>query len=284
VGLVETDAINGSNVPVQLSDSLGTFTLIGNNGDYSFIPTTNKNTNTTFSFAYKAKDSKGAISTSIFSIAITPVNDPPQVTGPIDILYLASDSSKTLDLLSNTTDIDLDFISVDDLTKISGDDSGVDSYQKYTRILGINPSSYINILKRDEINSIILSYSVTDNKSAKVPTTVTVNIKGINHAPVVSGNITVNKLTTDTTFDIMLDQFATDFDGDTLSIDPLDFNATGDEVGITRVLASNKVIVKPSQYTLAVGVSSVITYTYYVLDEVSARSNLSTLTITITGA
>jgi hypothetical protein len=114
--------------------------------------------------------------------------------------------------------------------------------------------------------------------------TTNVTLKGVNHPPVVSGNITVNKLTTDATFDIMLDQFATDFDGDTLSIDPLDFNVTGDEVGITRVLASNKVIVKPSQYTLAVGVSSVITYTYYVLDEVSARSNLSTLTITITGA
>jgi hypothetical protein len=391
VGLVETYAISGSNVPVQLSDSLGTFTLIGDNGDYSFIPTPNKNTNTTFSFTYKAKDSKGAVSTSVFSIAITPVNDPPQVTGPIDILYLADEPSKTLDLLSNTTDVDLDFISVDDLTKISGDDSGIDPYQKYTRILGINPSSYINILKRDEINSIIFSYSVTDNKSAKVPTTATVKIKGINHPPVVSGNInklilasdavtdinllqnatdfdgdvlhvdpldfnatgneigitrvlasnkvtvtpqlyhdilkrdetldivytyyvldsvsarsnmatanitlkgvnhppvvssniTVNKLTTDATFDIMLDQFATDFDGDTLSIDPLDFNVTGDETGITRVLSSNKIIVKPSLYTLAAGASSVITYTYYVLDEVSARSNLSTLTITITGA
>jgi hypothetical protein len=282
---VETNAINGTNVNVTLSNSLGVFTLVSDTGDYIFTPTLNKNTNTTFSFTYKAKDSKGAISTSIFSIAITPANDPPQVSGPIDITYLTNQASTTIDLLLNTTDVDFDIISVDDLGKVSGDDSNFVNYHKYTRILEFDPTYFVNILKRDEINNVLLTYSVTDNKSAKVPTSASIKFKGINHAPVVSGDINKLILTSDATTDVNLLQNATDFDGDTLSVDTLNFNATGNEIGIVRVLSSNKVTVTPQQYynILKRDETLNVVYTYYVLDSLSTRSNMATTKLTLKG-
>jgi hypothetical protein len=281
---VETNAINGSNVNVTISNSLGIFTLISDTGDYIFTPTANKNTNTTFSFTYKAKDSKGAVSTSIFSIAITPVNDPPQVSGPIDVIYLTSQVATTIDLLSNTTDIDLDIISIDDLGKVSGNDSNFVNYNKYTRVLEFNPTYFVDILKRDEINNVLLTYSVTDNKSAKVPTSASIKFKGINHPPIISGPISKLFLVTDAVSDVHLDQNATDFDGDILRVDSVGFTVTGDEVGITRVLSSNKVTVNPSLYSsLKRDQTSVVTYSYHLLDAINAQSSGTTATITIKG-
>jgi hypothetical protein len=273
--------VNVTSVDILIT-GVGTLKLFGNDGTYYFSPLLNIYTST--SFSYTVEDSKGATSTSIWTIYIKPVNDRPTVSGPISKVYSSSiTTSQNINLTQNTVDVESDTIAVDDIVCETNNSQSFSPYRKVDEIISLTPSYYKEILKRDSTVEVHFTYSVTDGYSPKTYTAASVTITGINHAPIISSDIVVNVLTTGSVTNINLLQNATDFDDDTLVIDNNDFNHTGDISGITY--SNNILSLTPSVYNSILtntGDYLDITYTYYVLDEVNVRSNMGTLNIRVT--
>jgi VCBS repeat-containing protein len=291
-GTVSVDLLDGASDP-DSSDTLSVHGLTLVDGDASGI-TDNGNSlsidtsayeslavgeSEVIRFSYNVIDGNGGSISQTATITINGANDDPQVTGPVVVTVTEDDGTISVDLLDGASDPDTsDTLSVDGLTLIDGDASGITDNGNS---LSLDTSAYES-LAVGESEVIHYSYNVIDADGGSVAQTATITITGANDDPEVSGPVVVTVTEDDGTISIDLLDGASDPDSsDTLNVDGLTL-VDGDASGITD--NGNSLSLDSSAYeSLALGESEVIHYSYNVIDA-DGGSVAQTATITITGA
>ncbi|MEO1524374.1 MAG: cadherin-like domain-containing protein [Planctomycetota bacterium] len=229
-------------------------------------------------FTYTVSDGVNTPVNHSATVTITGVNDAPVVSGPLTVSLTEDDSSDTIDLLGNASDVDAgDVLTVSGLTLVSGDDSGV---TPSGNTVMIDPSAY-NALAVGESEEIVYTYTISDSAAASETGTLTINIAGVNDAPIAGPAITATFSEDDADATVTLLDNASDPDtNDSLAIDGFTV-ASGDGSGVAQ--SGNSIAVTPSAYNgLAAGAVETIVMNFNVVDG-NGGSTANSATITING-
>nr|WP_260619666.1 retention module-containing protein [Pseudomonas sp. B11D7D] len=151
---------------IKTGTANGTLVLNPNTGEYSYKP--NGDYNGPDSFVVTVSDGKGGVTDTLVSITVNPVNDAPIANN--DSASTREDTSVTIDVLANDSDIDGDTLSITAASAQHGTVSVVDGKLVYT------PTG--NYSGADTIN-----YSITDGKGGNSSATVQVSIQAVADAP-----------------------------------------------------------------------------------------------------
>ncbi|MCJ8310222.1 MAG: tandem-95 repeat protein, partial [Hyphomicrobiales bacterium] len=197
----------------------GTWTVNGATGDITFTPLADYDGVVT-DISYTVADNLGARSApATISVSITPVNDAPVAVANSSVV--AEDSSVTINILANDTDIDnaLNPATVQIVgTASAGDPLTVPGEGLWT----INPTTgEITFTPEANYEGPVtdISYTVQDAAGAlSNPATVSVSITGSNDAPVAGAvpDSATNEDTTVNNIDVL--SFVTDPDGDPITV------------------------------------------------------------------
>lgn len=113
---------NGDVLSVAGLSSTGGAVVNNLNGTWTLQPTLNLNG--PVSLSYNVVDAFGAVTAATQALTLTPVNDPPALTGTQAVLPYATSNApvvlKNTDLLVGWTDVDGDVLSVANVTSVSG--------------------------------------------------------------------------------------------------------------------------------------------------------------------
>ncbi|MCO8123948.1 cadherin-like domain-containing protein [Stieleria sp. TO1_6] len=230
-------------------------------------------------YNYNVIDNRGGSVAQTATITIGGANDSPVVSAVVTATVTEDDASTPVNLLTGASDPDTgDTLSVDNLTLVSGDASGISGSGS---TLTIDPSQY-NDLAAGDSEVIVYTYDIIDNNGGSVSQSATITITGVNDAPTVAAPPTATFSEDDANGSLNLLDGASDVDtGDVLSADNVTV-ASGDASGIT--ISGNSLVVNPSAYnSLAAGETETIAYTYNVIDG-NGGSVAQSATITINGA
>jgi len=220
------------------------------NGKIVYTP--NANFNGTDTFKYTVSDGKGGKDTATVTVCVDPVNDAPDAKD--DIATTNKNTAKTIDVLSNDTDIDGDTLTIESATQGSnGNVQIVNGKIVYT------PNN-------DFSGTDTFHYTVNDGNGGTDTAKVTVTVTHVNENPDAQNDnvdayedvpVTINVLANDT-----------DGDGDTLTIE----SVTNGNNGTTEIL-NGLVLYTPNQ-----GFSGTDTFTYTVND---GKGGTDTATVTV---
>jgi large repetitive protein len=170
-------------------------------GIASYIPAANYNGPD--AFAYTLQDPTGATSTATVHITVVPVNDAPVAAG--DSASLDEDTSVTVDVVANDSDIDGDALTVTAVSQPAHGTAAIVSGHE----VSYTPAADFN-------GSDSFTYTITDAGGATATATVTLTIAPVNDAPVaVADAITVPE-NGSATVDVVAND--SDVDGDALAI------------------------------------------------------------------
>ncbi|QDT22259.1 hypothetical protein HG66A1_40660 [Gimesia chilikensis] len=231
-------------------------------------------------YSYEVIDGNGGIVSQTVSITIDGRNDAPIVSMGVESIPTEDDGVYALNLLSHASDIDQsDTLVVANLTKTSGDDSGI---VVNGNLLQITPNAY-NSLAAGETAVIEYSYNVIDGNGGSVAQTATITVLGVNDDPTAT-ILTITSAVTEDDGSYSIDLLQNVSDDDTTDV----LSATnivkfsGNNVGIT--VNGNSLDIDPSAYGyLAAGEDAVIVYHYDVTDSNGGTVQLIA-SITISGA
>ena len=228
------------------------------------------------SFIYTITDEAGATDTATVQISINGVNDSPQVSDPINMVFSEEDAESTLDLLTHASDADMsDSLGISNLVWTG--DAGAVSLNGTT--LRVDPG-YFNQLAEGESVELTGNYDVVDSHGSDVAQSVTLTFTGKNDAPVVSDALTVTYSEDDAESGLDLLTHASDADmSDSLGISNLVW--TGDAGAVS--LDGTTLTVDPGYFNqLAEGESVELSGTYEVVDSHGAAVAQS-VKLTFTG-
>ncbi|HEX3476903.1 MAG TPA: Ig-like domain-containing protein [Kofleriaceae bacterium] len=155
------------------------------------------------SFTYTVADPGGASATATVTLAIAAVNDPPVAVA--DALTLDEDTSATIDVVANDSDVDGDALTVTAVTQPAhGTAAIVDAtHVSYTPAANYNgPDAF--------------SYTIGDPSGATATAAVAVTVVHVNHAPVAVDDAAGLDEDTAVTVDVVANDG--DVDGDPLTI------------------------------------------------------------------
>ena len=214
-------------------------------------------------YSYEVIDGNGGVVSQTVSITIEGRNDAPLVSMGVESIPTEDDGVYALNLLSHATDIDQsDTLQVANLTKTSGDDSGI---VVNGNLLQITPNAY-NSLAAGETAVIEYSYNVIDGNGGSVAQTATITVLGVNDDPTAT-ILTITSAVTEDDGSYSIDLLQNVSDDDTTDV----LSATnvvkfsGNNAGIT--VNGNSLDIDPSAYGyLAAGEDAVIVYHYDVTD------------------
>jgi VCBS repeat-containing protein len=262
-------------VPGSQAGIAGTLTVNGN-GTFSFTPAANLNGTATFQ--YTVTDANTGVSTAATAtITVNAVNDAPTVP-TIGAGNTNEDAAVyTIDLLAGITDIDGPAASVASYEVSSSGGKPV-AASLAGGILSINPAQF-NGLKQGENVTLTITYAVTDGETV-VPRTTTLNVSGLNDAPVVTGPVILPAMQEDgapiTITAAQLLAGSSDADNDALTI-----------VGLTATSGTMVNNLNGSwTYTPAANFNGNVTFNYGVSDGIAApvpQTGVMTITPTPDG-
>jgi|GEM_PF-4639371 len=239
----DTDPENDTISLVSATADSGSVEVSGNTLVYS----PSENFNGSVSISYTIEDSEQNSASGTISVNVAPVNDNP-VTTP-DSGTTLEDTSLTINVVQNDTDIDGDRVSLVSAIASQGD----------IQILNVNELRYT---PRGDFNGAdSISYSVTDNNGGEATGNVAVTITPVNDAPRPQD-----------------DEFTVD-DGITVTLTPLqnDSDPEGDILSITSATASyGSVSVANASllvYTPPASFTHSDTINYTVVDSVGASAS-----------
>lgn len=235
----------------------------------------------TIIYSYTISDGEGGSVAQTATITIGGVNDAPTVGDAISLTVSEDDSNTAVDLLSGASDPDAgDTVTVDNLTKVSGDNAGVSDGGNGT--LAVDPSAY-NSLAAGESEVITYTYDVIDGNGGVTAQSATITITGVNDAPMVDGAVTAVFTEDGAQASVDLLTGATDVDAsDVLKASNLT-TTSGDSTPFSLVNSDTTIQFDPDYYnSLAAGESEIIVLTYNVEDG-NGGSASQTATITING-
>jgi VCBS repeat-containing protein len=262
-----------------------------NNGDgtFSFSPGDDfqdlaQGESRSVTFTYTATDAHGAVSEpSTVTVRVAGANDAPVAT--VDSIVGAEDTSVTIDVLANDTDVDGETLAV---THVNGVNIAVDG----TVSLGggasvrLNADGTLTYTPGANANGLqSFSYTVSDGIGGATTATVEVDLTPTNDAPVSQPDTASTD--EDTALVLTAESLTAndvDLDGDTLEISSVStVSARGASVSIN---ASGDVVYDPGSSTelqaLSRGQQVTDTFTYVVTDAGGATST-TTVTITVDG-
>ncbi|WP_434356684.1 VCBS domain-containing protein [Parasalinivibrio latis] len=227
---------------------------------------------------YQVTDGHGATVDQTATITVTGTNDVPVVGEVITKGVIEGETSQTVTLTDNITDVD-----GDTLTVVDGSIKGLtDGVTVKGNTLTVDPSnSAFDGLKEGETKEITVTYQVTDGHGATVDQTATITVTGTNDAPKVGSVITEGFTEGNPAQTVTLTDNITDIDGDTLTV--VDGSIKGLTDGVT--VDGNKLTIDPSNSAfdgLKEGETKEIKVTYQVTDGHGATVD-QTATITVTG-
>ena len=134
-------------------------------------------------YEYRVTDSQGAYVIQTAEIVISGQNDLPTVSNAVVYQGDQNAGSLSVNLLDGASDIDLsDTLSVVSLQLEAGDPQGI-TFDSQTSTLEVDSSAYAE-LAEGEIETVEYSYQVDDGQDGQVAQTATLEIEGINDAPV----------------------------------------------------------------------------------------------------
>ncbi|MEA3048564.1 MAG: hypothetical protein QOG84_400 [Sphingomonadales bacterium] len=225
------------------------------------------------SFTYTVSD--GSLSdTGTLTISITGLNDAP--VAHADTASGTENQVLTINVLANDTDVDNGAV----LTLLSAAaPSGKGTASVVGNQVQFDPGTAFDHLAAGATETVVLSYTITDEHGATSSSTVTVTVTGTNDAPVAH----VDTATTDENTAISVAVLANDTDVDDGAVLSL-VSATGPAGKGTVGMSGNNVTFNPgSDFDhLAAGATENVVVNYTMQDEHGATS-ASTLTITVTG-
>jgi VCBS repeat-containing protein len=134
------------------------------------------------SYTYTVNDAEGAQAAATVLVTVHGANDAP--VGGDDVFTVLEDGQVSLGILTdNDLDVDSDEIFVDTSAVIAGDNGGVFSFDDSGN-LSFDPDGDFNHLGDGESASTRFYYTLFDGEGASSMATVTVNVLGVNDAPV----------------------------------------------------------------------------------------------------
>ncbi|MEO0546090.1 MAG: tandem-95 repeat protein [Pseudomonadota bacterium] len=196
--------------------------FITENPDGTFNYTPAPDFNGTDTVTYELTDGNGLTSTGAVSIVVTPVNDAPDAGSPVDLTTSEDTPIASIDVLQFATDIDLDVLVLNpaSLSATSGTVTiNGDGTLRYV------PNS--NFVGTDTVN-----YSVDDQAGGLTSASFQVTVTGINDAPVTAPvpSVTTSEDVAVASIDVL--SFASDSDGDVLSVNPASLVATNGSLSL----------------------------------------------------
>ena len=281
------DTLTVTNLTVQSGDNSG-ITFDANNNLLDVTPqaygSLNDGQSAVVVYNYTVSDGRGGTVNTMATVTITgvtdPVNNAPQVSGPVLRTFTEDDANGSVNLLANATDADGDTLSAINVQPVSGNNSGI-MFNSTTNELDVVPSTY-NSLAAGSSEVVTYTYQVTDG-SSNVNASATITITGVNDNPTVSGVIsrTLDEDDSATTIDMLTG--ASDPDAtDTLNVDGNTVSITGDPSSAVSV-SGNTISVDPSVYSaLNSGQSANISVSYNIVDG-NGGSVARSASITING-
>ncbi len=272
--LANASDIDGDALSVTgLGIATGNGTLADNgDGTWTYTPAANDDTGVTF--AYSVSDGTTSVAASA-TLDLTPVNDAPEVSGPVTLAASAEDTTRVItsaELLANASDIDGDALSVTGLSIATGNGTLADN--------GDGTWTYTPAANDD--SDVTFAYSVSDGTTS-VATTATLDLTPVNDAPTASA-IDAGSVSEDdpaVTIDLLAN--ASDVEGDTLSVSGI---SVTDDLGQGVAFTDNgdgTVIIDPGQYdALNAGQSRTLTVSYDVGD--GQATTPTTVSLVVIGA
>ena len=150
--------------------SHGSVSLVS--GTVRFVPAVNFNG--AASFTYTISDGHGGSSTATVSVTVVPVNDPPVANA--DIANTSEDTSVTINVIANDTDVENDALTVTAVTNV----------QNGTAAISANKVAFAPAANFHGIGS--FTYEISDEHGGTASAGVTVTVAPVNDAPVANGD------------------------------------------------------------------------------------------------
>ncbi|MCP5083297.1 MAG: tandem-95 repeat protein, partial [Alphaproteobacteria bacterium] len=243
-------------------DALSVTAASAGNGSVSIRPdgsldyTPNANFNGTDTVTYTISDGNGATDTATVSITVNPINDGPDALD--DTASVAEDSSVTINVLANDSDLDGDALSV---TAASAGNGSV----------SIRPDGALDYTPNANFNGTdTVTYTISDGNGATDTATVAITVNPVNDGPDALNDTA--SLDEDTTVTINVLANDSDLDGDALSV--------------TAASAGNgSVSIRPDgalDYTPNTNFNGTDTVTYTISDG-NGGTDTATVAITVNG-
>jgi CshA-type fibril repeat protein len=246
----DTD-IDGDTLTVDSATAANGSVAINPDGTVTYTP--NSNFNGVDTITYTITDGNGGSSSATATITVNAVNDNPNTTD--DSATVAEDSSVTIDVLSNDTDVEGDPITVTAATATNGS-------------VTINPDGTLNYTPNPDFNGVdTISYTVDDGNGGTTTATVTVTVSAENDAPVANNDAGTTDEDTPITLDVLAND--TDIDGDDLTVD-------------SATASNGNVSINPDgsiTYTPNANFNGIDTITYTITD---GNGGTSTATVSVT--
>ncbi|MBP6675140.1 MAG: tandem-95 repeat protein, partial [Vitreoscilla sp.] len=251
-------------------------------------------------FSYTVTDGQGSVQAQV-KLDVTPVNDPPVAT--TDTATVPANTPVSLDLLGNDSDPDQEPLHI---TAVNGQPVTPGTPVVIADPAG-TPMGHLTVNADGTVTfqsvpgyhgPAAFTYTVADPSGATSTAPVTLDVGGINHAPVAAPD--TNITTEDATLTIPAATGVirgvgadTDVDGDSLSVSAVGFGASAGTVGQPMAATWGSLTLKADgSYTytpntaaqaLDDGESQADVFTYTVTDP-AGQTATTTLTITVTGA
>ena len=255
-GQVSASDIDGDTLSFSVggNPAHGTVTLNPATGSFTYTP--NASYNGSDSFTVTVSDGNGGTTTSVVSIGVTPVNDPPVSSN----LSLTTNEDVPVNGAVVATDADGDALSY----TVSGSPAnGTVVLNGATGTFTYTPNSGYN-------GSDSFVVTISDGKGGTTTSTVSIGVNSVNHAPVANDDTATTDEATAVTIAVRAND--TDADGDALDVSGVTQGANGSVVidGVT----GNPV------YTPNAGFVGSDSFTYTVRDGSGATST-ATVTVTV---
>jgi VCBS repeat-containing protein len=263
--------------PGSFSGTFGTLTLNAN-GTYSYVLNANAQTLAQGQtgqdiFTYTVSD--GSLSdTATLTITIAGVNDAPVANN--DSASGTENQILTIDVLVNDTDVDNGHV----LTVVSASAPvGKGSASVVSNQVQFNPGADFDHLAQGATETVVLSYTITDEHGATASAAINVLVTGTNDAPVAVADIASGTENQILTIDVLVNDTDVD-DGHTLTV----VSASAPAGQGSASVVGNQVRFDPGTDFdhLAQGATQIVVVNYSIQDEHGASSS-STVTITVTG-
>ncbi|WP_417841650.1 cadherin-like domain-containing protein [Terasakiella sp.] len=222
------------------------------NGTWTVTPTLNSTDDVILS--YTVSDGKGASVQQTATLEIQNVNDAPTLSNTV-ILNGTEDTVLSISkaqLLAYANDVDGDTLSIENFAIDGRDQQGS---------LEETADGWLYTPGENSTSDITFTYTISDGNGGTIDTTATAKFGAVNDAPTVSSTPVSLSGTEDTvltiTQDQLLNEYASDVDGDTLNIENL---ATNDGGSVQKMNATTWT------YTPAANANGDVSFTFKVSD------------------
>ncbi|MCP4424410.1 MAG: tandem-95 repeat protein, partial [Chloroflexi bacterium] len=226
------------------------------NSDYTLTYTPTADYDGGDSFTYTVDDGHGATATALVLLAVDPVNDAPIANN--DVATTPEDTTVTVAVLANDSDVDGDALSVITLT------------QPLNGIASINPDNaivYTPTLNFNDVDTLV--YTIDDGHDGLDTATLHITVTPVNDPPTAADDLVTTEEDTPIVIDVLGNDV--DIDGDSLTVITV-------TQAISGAVVNNGVDLT---YTPAVGFSGTDSFDY-TLSDGHGETAMAVVTVTVT--